>query len=333
MALYTSLTKKQISDLVSHFGLSAPKKIKGILEGTVNTYYKLDYADGSSYFLKIDETADKKRLKKELQVFALLNRIQKKLPFDIPLPLPTRSGKYSIPLKRGALKEVLLFKTIAGKTATPSSLTSQKLKQIGKALAYLHRLTQKNRLNPHRFNLHGQTQVFQQIRPKLKKKLPVVEDSIAGWLSFLKRSEPKKIPSGLIHADLFPENILFVGNRLKGILDFEAAGKGAFLFDIAVSLHALTYTGKKFDPKKITAFLTGYLSVRRFTREEIQSLEYYLLQSALRFLLTRLRDFELKDGPVKAKPFKDYREYVKRFGEVRKLMITYFKKARISPTT
>ena len=112
----------------------------------------------------------------------------------------------------------------------------------------------------------------------------------------------------------------WINNRLNGILDFEAAGFGSFLFDVAVAIHACCHDGKKFLLPQVKSFLKGYQSVRSFNAKERRHVEYYLFESAMRFLLTRLRDFELKDGPVKAKPFKDYRQYLRRFGEISDLV-------------
>lgn len=308
MALYTPLSKKQIKKLAGQFGLAPPKKIRGILEGTVNTFYRLDYPQ-ASYFLKIDEVADRKRLLREIEVFKIINRISKKLPCQIATPLPTKKKKYFIPLGK---KFALLFPALEGKTAAYKNLNLSKLEAIGRALARFHQLTQNSRLPPHRFDRAGQEKVYREIEKKLKKKHPWIDLFINQWMEILKKEEPRGLPSGLIHADLFAENILFKGNRLTGFIDFEAAGAGPFLFDIGVCLHALCAKGKKFNQTRCDAFLKGYETIRKLTADEKKHFTYYLRQSGLRFLLTRLRDFELKEGPIKAKPFKDFKEYLSR---------------------
>lgn len=309
MALYTHLSKKQVEKLAGQFGLPPPKKIRGILEGTVNTFYRLDYPH-TSYFLKIDEVADRKRLLREIEVFRTIRRISKKLPCQIAAPLPTTKENFFVPFGK---KFVLLFPALEGKTATYKSLNSSKLKTIGRVLAQFHNLTRNTPLPPHRFDRTGQEKVYKEIEKKLKKKYPWINLFISQWMEILKKEEPHELPSGLIHADLFAENILFKGNRLAGFIDFEAAGRGPFLFDVGVCLHALCAKGKKFDQTRCRAFLKGYEQVRKLMAEEKKNFSYYLHQSAMRFLLTRLRDFELKEGPVKAKPFKDFKEYLLRF--------------------
>lgn len=311
MALYTKLSKSRITRLVSPFGLPPPKKIRGVLEGTVNTYYELTYPK-RAYFLRVDEVADLKRLKNELRVFDLLERIRKRLSFKTTLPLRAKNGKRYLPFGR---KFVLLFEKINGASYFHRRLKGKHLYQIGHALAELHRAAKNRPLPRHRFNFPGLEKVYREILPRLKRKHPAVCLEIDQWMAWLEKNEPK-VPCGLIHADLFPENLLFIRHRLEGILDFEAAGLGPFLFDIAVTLHACCHDGKNFSVEKCRRLLKGYRSARKLTAKENKWFEYYLYQSAVRFLLTRLRDFELKDGPVRAKPFKDYREYLRRFSEI-----------------
>lgn len=316
MALYTHLSRKQITSLVAQFGLPAPKSIKGIAEGTVNTYYRLTYP-GAVYFLKIDEVGDKKRLINELKVFGILENLTG-LGFITPKLVPTESNKAFIPFGK---KFILLFQKVDGKSLYGKNLKPAHLKQLGAALARLHQKTQNVPLPPHRFHLPELKRVFIQIQKKLITKHPAVDVLIQKLFDEVCKKNITALPQGLIHADLFPENTLFTGNKLSGIIDFEAAGLGPFLFDVAVLIHAGAHEKKGYNKPKAKAILQGYTSVRRFTVPEKKAFTLILRLAALRFLLTRLRDFELKDGPVKAKPFKDFREYVKIMDEIEDLQL------------
>lgn len=317
MALYTKLSSAQINEFAAHYGFNPPQKYKGILEGTVNTYYQLAYL-GKKFYLKIDEVGEKPRLHRELKILELLG--QKKLPFEFPLPLSTTRKKLFVPFKN---KFVLLFPEIQGQSLFGKNLKPSHLNAIGKNLAILHQKTrsQAKDLEPHRFDLKGMKQVYREIQTRLVKKHPQLDKTIKEWLELFGQHSPKNLPSGLIHADLFPENILFLKNKLHGFLDFEAAGYGEFLFDLGVTIHACTHDGKKFDLSKVKSFLKGYQEIRTLTKSEKKYFEFYLNLSALRFLLTRLRDFELKPGKVKASPFKDFKEFVRRFDENRELVL------------
>lgn len=314
MAQYTFISPKQLTKLASQFGLTAPLKTKGIVEGTVNTYYRLDYPK-KSFFLKVDEVAKISRLKKEIKILKLLDKKIK--VFQTPMPLKTVHQQLFVFYQE---KPVLLFKQIPGIATNQKKISPANLKQIGKALALLHKKTKGASLPEHRFSPKELKRVYFQIRKKLIKKHPTVDLMVKQWLKIVLQNRNFNLPSGLIHADLFAENILFSKGKLAGILDFEAAGFGPFLFDIAVALHALCHNQKNFIKPRVKAFLTGYQSVRTLTKKEKSFFEYYLYESALRFLLTRLRDFELKDRAVKASPFKDYQEYLVRFSEIPSLM-------------
>lgn len=324
MALYTLLTKKNITKLIFPFGLTAPKKIKGILEGTVNTYYQLTYLD-KIYFLKIDEVGSFKRLQKELKILLFLKSISSYLDFLTPIPLKVKNrNTYFIPFKK---KYLLIFHKIPGISLNVTKLKNHHLEKIGKSLAILHRLSQKHFFSPHRFHFWELKKVYQQIKPKLIQKHPLIDLEIRQIFSYLTKNQPKSLPHGLIHADLFPENILWDKNCLSGILDFEAAGNGPFILDIATTLNACCHNGREFLIPQAKSFLKGYQQLRKITKIERDYFEYALTESSLRFLLTRLRDFELKPGKIKAKPFKDYREYVRRLSEFNSLTSSSFLKS------
>lgn len=325
MAIYTLLAKPDIDAVLDSYGLfeSHSYSFKGIAMGTVNTYYKITFADNQSFFLKIDEVGDKKRLENELAILALLHKHQKKLGYETPFPLKTKKQKFYIPWQN---KFILIFPEIEGKILFENKLDDKKLFITGKALAKLHRLSITAQIKSHRFDIRGQCRVFAQIKSRLFKKLPHVHTQISSKLGELKKLHPNNIKNTLIHADLFAENIHWVKGKLHGILDFEAGGRGEPLFDVGVALHALCHNGKSFSEKKVKAFMNGYFSARKLGLAEKKSFSYFLDYSAMRFLLTRLRDFELVDGPVKAEPFKDYREYINRFEDNKKLMsFAYFK--------
>jgi homoserine kinase type II len=318
MAIYTVLKDQKIAELLAQFPATAGSaqtglfKAQGIALGTVNTYYKITLKNGAVFFLKIDEVGNRKRLLNELAIFKFLQKNTSKLPFCFPIPELTKQKKSFIPLGK---KFVLLFAEVKGKPLFEKKLTTKHLRTIGAALACLHGLTLSGGIKEHRFNLAGQQAVFKQILPRLKRKHPELIVPISERLRWLKDNEPKQARGVLIHADLFAENIHWLGEKLHGILDYEAAGRGHALFDLGVCLHALCHNGKKFDARKAQALLKGYQSARRLSAAERAQFWYYLNQSTLRFLLTRLRDFELAPGEVKAEPFKDYREFVIRFEE------------------
>jgi homoserine kinase type II len=319
MAIFTPLNKAAITRLLQEFHALPPGPFTaaGVAMGTVNTYYRVRFAGGEVFYLKIDEVGDEKRLRNELAILSHLSHQHVRLPFVTPAPLPTRSGGYFIPFQQ---KFCLVFPELRGRILFENRLTTRHLHQIGRALACLHQLPTARAVRAHRFDLAGQRRVFAQIRFRLARRHPKIERFIVDKFSQLAAHRPRGDKPVLIHADLFAENIHWVGARLNGILDFEAAGAGPALFDVSVCLHALCHGRQGFQRRRIAAFLSGYQRVRSLPRAAA-SWRYYLEQSALRFLLTRLRDFELAPATGRAEPFKDYREFVTRFDEIARLAL------------
>lgn len=315
MALFTKLNRQRIQSIVNQYPTLSGKKFSfsPVAMGTVNTYYKLRFSQNLVHYLKIDEVADKGRLDNEIRVFQNLIAEQKKIKFDFPRPLKTKTQKFYIPFGK---KFALIFTEVKGRSLY-QKLTPNHLKKLGLALAHLNSIKPAKKIRSHRFSLLGLQKVFNQIKIPLTKKNASLAEFIDTKLRGLKIKMKNQLPLVLIHADLFPENVLWQGNRLNGIIDFEAAGLGERLFDIGVALHALCHDGKNFDKRKIRAFLSGYFQKTCLTSQEKESFMDFMELTALRFLLTRLRDFELTQADPNAKHFKDYRVYVRRFDELK----------------
>lgn len=315
MAIFTKLNRQQIKIILDDYPDLSRKAFtfSPVALGTVNTYYQLRFAQNLVYYLKIDEVADTHRLDNEVRVFQNLMAEQKKIIFDFPRPLKTKNLKFYTPFGK---KSALIFTQVKGRSLD-KQLTPKHLKKLGFALAHLNVLKPEKKIQTHRFSLMGLEKVFKQIKAPLLKSHAPLAKFIAVKLRTLKARSNKPLPLSLIHADLFPENILWQGSHLNGIIDFEAAGRGERLFDLGVALHALCHDGKKFDQKKIRAFLSGYSQKIQLTKIEKESFADFMELTALRFLLTRLRDFELIAADPNAKHFKDYRVYLRRFDELK----------------
>jgi homoserine kinase type II len=132
---------------------------------------------------------------------------------------------------------------------------------------------------------------------------------IANELTFLEASWPNDLPQGVIHADLFPDNVFFIGDKLSGLIDFYFACNDALAYDIAISLNAWCFeTNCQFNATKGRALLKGYDSVRKLNAAERDALPLLARGAAMRFLLTRSYDWlnTPKDALVARKDPLDY---------------------------
>ena len=131
----------------------------------------------------------------------------------------------------------------------------------------------------------------------------------------IEKKWPKNIPAGIIHADLFSDNIFFMDNKLSGIIDFYFSCNDYYAFEIAICLNALCFEGKKenlsFNVTKAKKFIDGYSKIRKLKEIEKESLKILCQGAAIRFLLTRVFDYlNLTEGALVK--IKDPIEYLKR---------------------
>ena len=185
--------------------------------------------------------------------------------------------------------------------------------ELGEALARLHNagadfgLRRDNALS-----VGGWPSLFQSCEKRADEVLPGLAEIITQELAFLQRSWPDNLPSGVIHADLFPDNVFFLSGDLSGLIDFYFACNDAFAYDIAICLNAWCFEPDvSFNITKGIALLNGYERVRKITPKEATALPVLARGAALRFMLTRLVDWLNVPPGAMVKP-KDPLEYVKK---------------------
>lgn len=308
MAVYTHLTNETITDLVEqHYGLGKLAFAVGIAQGVENSNYLLDVvgADGAetNYILTLYE----KRVKaEELPFFiALMQHLQAR---DVPCPQPIarRDGSY-IGEVQG--KQAALVSFLHGRSRTV--LRNPHVSEVGGALAQLHLAAQDfggERVNA--LSLAG----WQALAASLAGTL----DTITAGLDALVRDElvwlasvwPADLPTGIIHADLFPDNVFFEDDRLSGVIDFYFACTDMLAYDVAITLNSWCFEQQKeFNATKSRLLLQHYQKLRPFAEAEKQAFNILLRGAALRFLLTRAYDWIHRTQDAMVTP-KDPMEYV-----------------------
>jgi homoserine kinase type II len=183
--------------------------------------------------------------------------------------------------------------------------------EVGAALAAMHlagrdfEITRANDLS-----LDGWEHLVQATAARAGEVQDGLGDEIAGEFAELAEAWPGDLPSGVIHADLFPDNVFFLHERLSGLIDFYFACNDAFAYDVAICLNAWCFEhGTEFNITKARRLLSGYREVREFGPEELEALPRLARGAALRFLLTRLYDWLNQVDGALVKP-KDPLEYL-----------------------
>ena len=277
MSVYTTVGQRQLKDFLALYRLGDLVSFKGIKDGIENTNYTVTTTQGN-FILTIFESLTAK----ELPCYLLLLDFLSKNDFPAPQPHKCEKGQY---LNTLIGKPAALFNCLPGHSiAYPSH---SQCEEIGAYLARLHLCsTQYDFQKKNIKNLAGCQSVFDKIGHSLSKdenKLLVSE------LNFQATYPLPVLPQGLIHADLFRDNVLFNNGTISGILDFYNACNDYFLFDIAVTCNDWCIDNGVINQQKIKALLSGYTKIRVLNDDERKQLPVFLRLAALRFWLSRLK--------------------------------------------
>ena len=307
MAVYTKLNQSKIEEILSNYELGKLESFKGIEEGIENTNYFLSI-NKKKFILTIYE----KRVKSEdLPFFSDLMSSLNKANFKCPAPISNNDNK-TITNFEG--KKLMIVSFLEGKAK--QNLSPANCKSIGSEVAKMHELTKSLKVKRQNdLSVNSWRNLFYSVKDKcenIHKDLPrLIEEN----LNDVEKNWPKNLPKGIIHADLFHDNIFFNKDELSGIIDFYFSCEDFFAFEIAICFNALCFDGSKenlsFNVTKAKHFIDGYSSVRKLSSSEKQSIKVLSQGAALRFLLTRVFDAlnTVEGAMVKVK---DPIEYLKR---------------------
>ncbi len=276
MSVYTQITRPQLDQFFSNYALGEVISFEGIQDGINNTNYFVETTQGN-FVLTLFETLTVNELPHFMGLLSHL--IKHKLPS--PAHQPDRQGQVLRELNH---KPAALFKRLSGIAITSASI--EQCRQVGRQLAALHRCTQHYDFPVKNNNdLEG----WQQQLNKIHDRLSATDRAlIKDELLFQTASHSNNLPQGVIHGDLFRDNVLFVDNQLSGLLDFYSACTGALLFDLAITANDWCCENGAINTDKLTALLAAYQSLRPLEALEKHHWQTQLRAAALRFWLSRL---------------------------------------------
>jgi homoserine kinase type II len=293
-----------VAQFIASYDLGALLSYKGIAEGVENTNYFVHTGKGP-YFLTLYE---KRVAPADLPFFLGLMEHLAKAGINCPTPVHDAQG--------------CMLRTLAGRPAALVTFLEgvwirrpqpRHCAAVGQALARLHlagrsfALTRANALG-----LSGWRPLYARFQARAEEIAVGLTVVIEQELAHLAAHWPAQLPQGVIHADLFPDNVFFVGDKLSGLIDFYFACNDALAYDVAVALNAWCFeTDHSFNVTKGQALLKGYQSVRPLESAERAALPLLARGAALRFLLTRAHDWlhTASDALVSRK---DPQEYLRR---------------------
>ncbi len=301
MAVYTEVTDEEADAFLAQYDLGTALSLKGIAEGVENTNYLLVTERGQFILTLYEKRVDEA----DLPFFLGLMEHLAGNGVACPVPVHGRDGEA---LRRLAGRPAVIVSFLEG--MWPKRPQPRHCAELGSALARMHlagqdfALTRRNNLS-----VRDWRPLFDQCHDSAGIVPAALIDSVGAELDHLESRWPGDLPTGLIHADLFPDNVFFTGERLTGLIDFYFACNDAFAYDLAICLNAWCFEPDgAFNVTKARLMLSNYRKVRPFSDAELEALPLLARGSAVRFLLTRLYDLLNHPEGALVKP-KDPKEF------------------------
>lgn len=286
MAVYTVLNIKDITTILTKYNL-IPLHYEGIKDGILNTNYFIFTAKGKFVLRVLEGHRSYEAEKEELDFLLELNDI-----IPCSLPCSTKDGKVLIEYNG---KMMTLFYFIEGEKLT--EINEHFLSQIGILLGKMHLFSKNKILN--RKTRIDEKYYFSKID---MTKVPIAEDEKKNLLSLYKKVSMidfSSLPCGVIHNDIFPDNILIKDGFISGIIDFNDSSYAPFIFDLGIVINywiRIKNFSSETEKKYIEVFLTSYESIRKLSTIEKSLLDMGILKMALAFIFLRINKFSVEDN-------------------------------------
>jgi homoserine kinase type II len=308
MATFTPLSADDGARVASQHGLGACLGVVPISAGTVNSNYFLD-TDAGRVFVRLYEQQEVDGVAYEWQLLDHLSAGGVRVPPRVSGPEPGAV--------RVSGKPVAVFRAVTGEDLCQARVTRDRAHAVGAALARAHRVGASFPvIREGRFTLGDVSRLLHHAasaqRPELREVLPRLE-ALADELA---RDTPADLPRGVVHGDLFRDNVLWQGDELVALLDWESASHGVLAYDVAVTVLAWC-CGSALDWQLARAMVTGYRSERELDAAEWPGLWWMMRTACLRFATTRITDVHLRGSYPPG--YKDFRRFLMRLDAVEAL--------------
>ncbi len=302
MAVYTEVLDEDLQIFVEAYDIGSVLSCKGIAEGVENTNYLMQ-TDRAQYILTLYE---KRVASEDLPFFLNLMEYLAEAGIPCPTPLHGRDGD--------------ALRTLCGRPAAiitflhgmwPKRINAVHCSEVGAALARFHDAGAAFGMErPNSLSLAAWRPLFEASQVRADDVRPGLTDLIAAELDYLEAHWPTDLPQGVCHADLFPDNVFFLGEELSGLIDFYFACNDFLVYDLAICLNAWCFErDNSFNVTKARRMLSAYRRERNVSDAEISALPTIARGAAMRFLLTRLYDWLHQPEGAFVKP-KDPLEYL-----------------------
>lgn len=303
MAQLTPLAFSDAHRLLADYGLDLAAW-QSLAAGSVNSNFTCTTTDGRRFFARIYEEQGVEGAERELALLEALDASG--VPVALPLCL-CDGGR----VQRFAGKPFAVFPFVEGDILCQRRVTPAACERVGEALARVHLANPSvPGLGEGRFRLDDLRQRLQRVDTSGRADLAGASLRVRRLMDVYEPKRPAGLPGGLIHGDLFRDNVLFRDGAIAALLDFESASRGVFAYDVMVTVLAWCFGGE-LDLDLAGALLEGYRRVRPLQPEELRALPVEGAFVCLRFATTRLTDFSLR-VPEGTPPIRHYQRFLAR---------------------
>jgi homoserine kinase type II len=304
LAVYTDITEDDLRNFLTQYDAGSLTSYKGIAEGVENSNFLL-HTTKDPLILTLYE---KRVEKSDLPFFLGLMQHLAAKGLSCPLPLPRKDGEL---LGELSSRPAALISFIEGVWLRKPE--AKHCREVGKALAAMHLAGEGFEIKrPNALSVEGWQVLWDKSEARADEVEKGLKQEIRPEIDYLAAHWPKDLPAGVIHADLFQDNVFFLGDELSGLIDFYFACNDLLAYDVSICLNAWCFEKDgAYNATKGKALLEGYQSVRPLSEAELDALPLLARGSALRFFLTRLYDWlTTPEGALVVK--KDPLEYLRK---------------------
>ncbi|HEY4164251.1 MAG TPA: homoserine kinase [Dongiaceae bacterium] len=308
MAVYTEVPDGDLAQFIAEYDIGMPVSCKGIAEGVENSNYLLQTTKGDAHHSYILTLYEKRVHADDLPFFIGLMQHLAAKGLSCPTPIRDRHGKA---LKTLCGRPAALISFLEG--MWPRRPNERHCQALGAALADFHLKGRDFVMRrPNDLSVEGWRKLIAATEARADEVEPGLAAKLKAEFDFLAAHWPKTLATGVIHADLFPDNVFFLGDKLSGIIDFYFACTDFLAYDLAICLNAWCFQPDfSFNVTKARLMFEAYRRVRPIPAEELAAMPILARGAALRFLLTRLYDWLNHPPGAFVKP-KDPLEYARK---------------------
>ena len=287
MAVYTEIDSNTLAEFVAQYPLSQVDEFKGITAGVQNSNFLLTTAD-AKYILTIYESSANGVAAADLPFFLGLMLHLSARGLSCPVPLARKDGGLISTIKNKPAALVSFLEGRSVKTPRP-----EHCRALGAAMAQMHLAGDGFEMTrPNNHGLGNWHALVERCHSRADEVSPDLTKAMERELARLKENWPDNLPTGIIHADLFPDNVFFMQGDMSGLIDFYFACNDFYAYDLAIALNAWCFEADAtFNVTKARALLSGYQNLRPLAPEEIDAVPILGAGAAMRFLTTRLFDW------------------------------------------